>query len=149
MTYFSGFYPSETAAGSKGSAAFLGANNSAIVYLYRRSATALTITDRPNGSVSYAFYTGIADTTLVTNGWGRTIPSGTDPLYVVAATAYSSDPTDTILNTEWSSPVVLAQDGTAGLNTATIFLFRRSTSSTLPSVPTATLTYTYATGMLS
>ena len=149
MTYFSGFYPSETAAGSKGSAAFLGANNSAIVYLYRRSATALTITDMPNGSVSYAFSTGIADTTLVTNGWVRTIPSGTDPLYVVAATAYSSDPTDTILNTEWSSPVVLAQDGTAGLNTATIFLFRRSTSPTLPSVPTATLTYTYATGILS
>lgn len=148
-TYFSDFYPLDSADGAKGSAAFLGAISTAIVYLYKRSATALTITDKPNGSVIYTFATGNTNITAVTNGWSVTIPSGTDPLYVVAATATGIDPTDTIASTEWSSPVVLAQNGLAGTNSATVFLFQRGTTSTPPAVPSTTTTYTFATGVLS
>lgn len=148
-TYFSDFYPLDSADGAKGSAAFLGAISTAIVYLYKRSATVLTNTDKPNGNVIYTFATGNTNIAAVNNGWSITIPAGTDPLYVVAATATAIDATDTIASTEWSSPVVLAQNGLAGTSAATIFLFQRSTSSTLPAVPSTTTTYTFATGVLA
>lgn len=155
MTYYSSFYPIESSAGQKGSAAFLGAISTAIVYLYRRSATALVDADKPNGSVIYTFATGNTNITAVTNGWSVSIPSGTDPIYIVGATATSTDSTDTILTNEWTSPAVLAQNGTNGisgtngLNSATIFLYQRSNSSTPPTAPSTTTTYTFATGVLT
>ena len=146
-SYFSGFYPAETADGAKGSAAFTGATNIAILQLYKRSATTLGDSDKPNGVVTYTFATALSDLSNITNGWTNTIPSGTDPLYVVAATAASSDPTDTIAINEWATPVILVQNGTGGLNTATVFLFKRGNTSTLPAVPTQTVTYTFASGI--
>lgn len=149
MTYFSSFYPNEGAAGQKGSAAFLGAISTAIVYLYKRSAIALTDADKPNGAVQYTFATGAKDISAVTNGWSIAIPTGSDPIYVVGATATSVDASDTIATNEWTTPVVLAQNGLNGLNTATISLYQRSNSSTLPSVPSTDTTYTFSTGVLS
>lgn len=146
--YYSDFNPIETADGAKGSAAFLGSITTALVYLYKRSATALLDANKPNGDVVYTFATGSTNISAVTNGWTITIPSGTDPLYVVAATATGTDPTDTIASTEWSSPVILAQNGLAGTSAATIFLFKRSTTNTAPAVPTQTATYTFASGVL-
>lgn len=147
--YYSNFYPLDSADGAKGSAAFLGAISTALVYLYKRSATALTGADKPNGDVVYTFSTGSTNISAVTNGWTLTIPSGTDPLYVVAATATSTEATDTIASNEWSSPVVLAQNGLAGTSVATVFLFKRGTASTpLPAVPTGSATYTFSSGIL-
>ena len=146
--YFSGFYPSETAEGAKGSAAFLASTNIAIIQLYKRSATTLGNGDKPNGVVTYTFATANTDLSLVTNGWTTTIPSGSDPLYVVAATAASSSATDTIAANEWATPVILVQNGTQGLSTATIFLFKRGNTSTPPAVPSQPATYTFATGVL-
>lgn len=151
-TYYSPFYPLESADGAKGSAAFLGAISNAVVYLYKRSATVLTDANKPNGSVVYTFATGNVDVSAVTNGWTISIPSGTDPLYIVGATATGTDPTDTLLSAQWSTPVILAQNGTSGtsgLNSATIFLFQRSNSATLPGVPSTTTTYTFESGVLS
>lgn len=145
-SYFSGFYPSETADGAKGSAAFTGATNIAILQLYKRSATTLSNSDKPNGVVTYTFATAVSDLSNITNGWTTTIPAGEDPLYVSAATAASSEPTDTIAANEWSTPVILVQNGTGGLNTATVFLFKRGTTSTPPAVPTQPTTYTFVTG---
>ena len=144
-SYFSGFYPSETADGAKGSAAFIDATNTDILQLYKRSAVALLDTDKPNGSVTYTFATGIIDLSNVTNGWTTTIPSGTDPVYVVAATAASLEPTDTIATNEWSSPIIFVQNGTS---TATVFLYKRGNTNTLPAVPTQPATYTFASGIL-
>jgi len=146
-SYFSGFYPSETADGAKGSAAFTGTTNIAILQLYKRSATTLSNSDKPNGVVTYTFSTATSDLSAITNGWTTTIPSGEDPLYVVAATAASSDPSDSIAANEWSTPVILVQNGAGGLNTATVFLFKRSNTSSPPPLPTTSATYTFATGI--
>ena len=87
------------------------------------------------------------------------IPTGTDPLYVTAATASSNTASDTIASNEWSSPVILAQNGTngdpgaagsPGLNTATVFLYKRAEN--LPDKPSSstygTVYYNFSTGKL-
>lgn len=146
-TFYSSFYP--VADGAKGSAAFLGAITTTIVYLYKRTTSILTDLDKPNGDVVYTFATADLNTSSITNGWLESIPSGDDPLWVVAATATGTDPTDTIASNEWTSPVQLARNGTDGLNTATVTLFQRSNTATLPSVPSTTTTYAFDTGILS
>lgn len=127
-------------------------NNTATVYLYKRSTTAATV--NWTSSLTYTFSTHTLSTTP--SGWSQTIPSGDDPLYVTAATAYGSGTTDSIAYTEWSSPIVLSKngadgndgnDGSNGLNSATVFLYQRKSST--PSKPSATLTYTFSTGALS
>jgi len=147
-TFYSGF----TADGVKGSAAFVTSTNTTILYLYRRSATTLTSTDKPNGNVIYTFVTGNTNVSSVTNSWSVTIPSGTDTLYVVAATAYSdvSNPVETITITsaQWSIPRSLSQNNLTGITTKTVYLFKRGLSSTPPSVPAVTSTYTFATDIL-
>jgi hypothetical protein len=109
--YYSAFHPAESS-GAKGSAAFAAsALNTAIIYLYRRSATDLTASDKPNGSIIYTFDPYSINLSAVTNGWTKDIPAGDDPLYVVTITVASDDPTVTITTGEWSTPVILAQDG--------------------------------------
>lgn len=114
-TYYSSFYPLESADGAKGSAAFLGAISAATVSLYKRSATALTNLDKPNGSVIYTYTTGNINITAITNGWTVLIPSGNDPLYIVSLNVTGTDPTETILTAQWPTPVILAQNGTSTL----------------------------------
>lgn len=84
-------------------------NNTATVTLYQRSATA------PSSISSSTTYT-FADQSLspVPTGWSQTIPSGTNPLYVTSAIAYSNEATVTILSTKWSSPVKLVENGFDG-----------------------------------
>lgn len=127
-----------------------GTEKTVVVFAYKRSASAPA--DNPGDGGSYDFDTktlsGLA------NGWSATIPAANgNPLYVRAATASSSGTTDTILGTEWSGAVVMAQDGTAGLNSATVQLYRRTTTSAAPTIsgtsPANDLTYTFATGALT
>lgn len=130
--------------------------NSAVVYLYKRAESA-TI-DWTNDLI-YNF-----DTKSITNvpkGWYEEIPSGTAPIFVTAATASSNTSNDSIPSSEWATPVILAQngqngqdgapgtDGTNGLNTASVFLYKRASTDTGLTKPTANLTYTFATGVLS
>ena len=124
--------------------------NIAQVYAYKRVSPAPT--DNP-GNVEYSFSptaTIVSPVTLA-NNWSKTIPSGTNPLYVTIATALSDTPTDQILSTEWSSPVLLTQNGLDGLNSATVFLYQRTTTSTAPAVGTtpATATYTFSSGVVT
>lgn len=123
--------------------------NTSLVYIYQRSASPPTL---PSATTTYTYATG--GLTGLNNGWTRTIPTADgNPLYVSVATAASSGPTDTIGSGEWTSAVVMSQDGatgstgTAGINAASVFLYQRSASP--PSVPGSTLTYTFATGVLS
>jgi hypothetical protein len=134
--------------------------NTAIVYAYQRSATALTTNP---GAVDYSFATNTITTATLANSWQKTIPTGTDPLYVTLATASSTGTSDNILATEWATPVLFVQngapgsngtngtDGTNGINSATIYLYaRNSNSSTAPALATTgSATYTFATGVLS
>lgn len=128
-------------------------SNSAIAYLYKRSSAQPSIDWTQ--SLTYSF----DDKTITSpapSGWSKTIPSGNNPLYVTAATAYGSEATDSISASEWSAPVMLAkdgqdgqpgQDGSDGLNVATINIYKRSSST--PAKPSSTLTYTFGTGVLS
>jgi hypothetical protein len=115
--------------------------NNAVVRLYQRAASSPAA---PTGTFTYTFATGVLSGGTL-NGWTQAIPAADgNPLYVIAATASSTGATDSIAATEFTSPVI--QDG-AGLNSATVFLFQRAAS--VPSVPDSTLTYTFATGVLS
>lgn len=122
--------------------------NSAVVYLYQR---ATATPSAPSGSLTYTFSTGVLSGTL--GSWSQDIPSGSNPIYAIAATAASRTDTDTIASNEWSTAVVLAQNGedgdpgTNGLNSATVRLYQRAASA--PSKPSTSLTYTFATGVLA
>jgi hypothetical protein len=116
--------------------------NNAVAYLYQRAATAPVTA--PAGTFTYTFATGVLSGGTL-NGYSFTIPtSNGNPLWVVAASASSSSATDTIAGTEFSTPVALASDGLAGLNSATIYLYQRAASA--PAVPSVNVTYTFSTG---
>jgi len=85
--------------------------NNIIVMLYKRSATAPTIDFQTD--VHYTFSTKTLSD--IPAGWYRTPPpTGTDPLYVTAATAMSRTDTDMIAYTEWSAPALIAENGEKG-----------------------------------
>lgn len=82
--------------------------------------------------------------TLSGSGNTRTMSNtqfGAAAYAVVTATAGSFSDTITIVRLKNGA------SGTSGLNSASVFLYKRATSS--PAVPTDTLTYTFATGVLS
>ena len=118
--------------------------NTAIVYLYKRASSAPVI--EWSSTLTYTFSTHSLN--AVPAGWSATIPANNgNPLYVTAATAASRGSTDTIAYNEWSTPVMLTEDGTDGLNSATVLLYQRASST--PNVPGGTITYTFADGSLS
>lgn len=123
--------------------------NAATIYLYQR---ATSTPNKPSNTLTYTFSTTKITGTL-NNGWSTTIPTGTDAVYVTVASVSSKNDTATIATSAWSAPVVLAQngktgsDGKAGLNVATIYLYQRNTSK--PSKPSASVTYTFSTGVAS
>jgi predicted phage tail protein len=122
--------------------------STAQVLAYKRSASAPT--DNP-GAVTYTFASAsITTPSVLANGWQRTIPAGTDPVYFVAASAAGSGPTDDIAANEWSGAVLLVQNGSNGLNVATVQLYQRTSTSVPPAKPSANdITYTFASGAIS
>ena len=133
--------------------------NNARVILYRRFSAAPSGTDiAPTGNVTYTFSTGVAANNL--NSWTQNIPTGTDPVYMIAASASNTGATDTIAKTEWSTPIKILENGQNGTNgtngtngidgynQATIYLYQRK-SGTAPAKPTSAVTYTFSTGALS
>jgi len=132
-----------------------GANGTktAIVYAYQRSSS--TLTSNPGGVTVTLEGTNAGKITTpsgnsLSNGWTKEIPSGTNPLYVCAATAAGTGSTDSIAASEWSSPVILSQDGDDGLNSAVVRIYKRRTSSTSAgNLPSGNSTYTFSSGALS
>ncbi len=122
--------------------------SNATVFAFKRSATPPI---NPSATATYTFATGAL--TGLNNGWTQAVPaSDGNPLYVIAATASSNTATDTIAAVEWSTAVIQAQDGgngPNGLSTASVYLYQRNDTGIAPAVPTDTLTYTFATGVLS
>lgn len=145
--------------GTDGSPGADGTNglNTAIVYLYKRSPSAATI--NWTQTLTYSFTTNKLQS--VPTGWHESIPDGTDPIYMTAATASSITLTDTITKDEWAAPILLAKNGTdgqdgkpgdpgtSGSSAATVFLYKRGADSSSITKPTTNLTYTFETGVLS
>lgn len=86
--------------------------STALVYLYKRSSASSVSVDWTD-SLTYNFLSKMLAT--IPTGWNRYPPSGSDPLWVTAATASSRENTDTIAYTEWSSPVIMAENGQDGI----------------------------------
>lgn len=123
------------------------AERRATFFMYKRLATSTT-DHGISGTLTYTFSTGkLSGTSSYFNGWTQDIPANNgNPLYVIAATAYSQTDTDTIDKNEWSAPVLYNKDG---LHTASVFLYKRAASSPSSAMPTGKLTYTFKTGLLS
>ena len=142
------------AAGADGAAGVAGADgmNTAQAFAYKRAAVAPV--DSP-GDVVYTFSTAAISTPAgngLANGWSKTIPAGTAPLYVRVAAASSRSATDAIAANEWTAAVLLAQDGTAGqngLNVAPVRIYQRAAANVAPALPSAACTFTFATGALT
>lgn len=143
--------------------------NTVSITLYKRSAS--TPTTFP-GACSYNFATGALTGSL--QGWSRSIPSGTDPCYGIAAVVISSLSDVDVPSGAWSAPLALfangadgkdgaaGKDGTngkdgadgkdgaqgaSGINQAVINLYMRS--GTAPAAPSGETIYTFATGGLT
>lgn len=114
--------------------------NAATVYLFQRTSTS-TAPGLPTADILYTFATGIASG--ITGGWTQSMPTAGGPYrWMTTATALGTGTTDTIVSTEWA-PV--ANVGTDGFTTAVVYLYQRS--ATTPSVPSTTVTFTFATGV--
>lgn len=114
--------------------------NSAIVYLYKRSIDEITAIDWTE-NLTYDFDN--KKLTAAPAGWSEEIPSGSEPLYVTAATASSITAQATILPAEWSIPTLFS---TSGLNSKTVLLYKRYGS--VPATPSTAVTYTFSTGAI-
>jgi predicted phage tail protein len=141
-----------TVKGSPGSSGL----TTATVYIYKRLA-GVNPPARPTLETEYTFNSAVL--TGLDNGWSYILPSGTDPLYISAATASGNGSTDKIQASEWAAPVLLAKNGDDGLpstipgrdgvSTAPIFLYQAtSTATPVPSPPSVNLIYTFSTGSL-
>lgn len=125
--------------------------SNSIVYAYKKSSTdpasGWVASSHSPGTVEYSFTSASITTFPLLNGWTSYIPSGTDPLYITAASASNTDETDTIDANDWSTPVLFSQNGYSAI---TLFLYQRNDiASPAPTVtgtsPTNDLTYTYST----
>jgi hypothetical protein len=119
----------------------------ATITLYKRRSSEPTGTNaKRGGDLTYTFSSGALSGTL--NNWSTSIPEGTGSCYAIYAYASSNTDTDTIGQNEWSKPIIIeGTNGTNGINTATVFLYKRANS--LPAKPQSSLTYTFSTGLLS
>ena len=118
----------------------------ATINLYKRSATTQTAYD--GGKLVYQFSTGGLSGTLGT--WSRTVPSGSEKLWVISASAFAQSTSDDIEVSDWTTPAVLSENGTVGQDgytVMTVLLYQRGT--TTPTKPTATATYNFTTNTIT
>lgn len=88
--------------------------NQATIYLYKRSATA--VSTKPVGA-TYTFSTGALTSV---SGWSRSIPaSDGNPCYVSSISVSSTASSVTINQNDWSTPIKLVEDGAKGETGAT------------------------------
>jgi hypothetical protein len=110
----------ESARVSTQSVSFSGTMNTGSIFIYARSATPPSV---PSVNVTYTFSTKAV--TGLNNNWALTAPTGTDQLYMSMASALSSEPTDTILPTEWSVPVKY-EINAVNYRSAMVYAYQRS-----------------------
>ena len=114
-----------------------------IVTLYKHSET-----DLPSSGIGTTLVYDFSTDTItwgdpsLSNGWSLDAPSDLTDVWVTSATAHGQAQTDTINSNEWARPIKVGQNGVNGLNTCTISLYKRL-SSTPQDLP-ATVTYNFA-----
>jgi hypothetical protein len=122
--------------------------NTATAYLYQVSTSNSTAPDDPDGDLTYTF----SDATISGsnfNGWSATRPvtSNTNPYrWVIAGPASATTATDIITSGDWAGAVL---DSAEGFQSATVWLYKRSTSATLLDEPDNDLTWNFANGALT
>tara|TARA_B110000503_G_scaffold75745_1_gene116946 strand:+ start:9001 stop:10761 length:1761 start_codon:yes stop_codon:yes gene_type:complete len=131
---------SAVAAGTEG----LDGTSYLLVSVYQRSATEPTT---PTGG-SFNFSTLVL---TPPTSWSRTIPTGTDPVYLSTATAANTGEPGVDDTLTWSAPVLVFQNGADGSGTDTKaangYLYYGASSTSAPAVPTANVdTYNYVFG---
>ena len=122
--------------------------NTAPVYAYKRSASALASSNKPTTAQTWTFANASFGNNNLGNGWTGDIPTGTNDLYICAAVASSTGATDSVVAADWSAPQVLGtkgEDGDNGFNTAVVYGYKRS-SSTVSDKPSTTRTWTFSSG---
>ena len=112
--------------------------NQATLNLYIRSDSQPT---QPGSGTTYNFSTNTISGNI--GNWTTSVPSGTSPCWLTSASAISRLTSNVPLT--WSSPIKLVQDGQAGLNQATINLYKRANSVT---APTVNVKYKFSDGTL-
>ena len=117
--------------------------NTAPVFAYTRSTS--NPNNKPSSARYYTFSTGVFNDTDLGNSWKSTVESlsGTDNLYVCTAIASSSQSTDEVVASDWSSASLLAasgDDGTPGVHGLTLVMSNES--HVLPTTAGGTVTYT-------
>lgn len=118
--------------------------------LYKRSTTPLTEGFDGSYSIEYTFSTNAIDGS--TGTWSQSVPAGEGTIYVIFATAFSQEDTDTIYSNEWTEPAVLATDATQGppgINAATVFIYMRSNNWAEVEPPEQNATFNFETGAIS
>lgn len=113
-----------------------------IVTLYKRSSEKLKTTGITSNLI-YDFSKGESswESEAGSNGWVTDIGSttGDSKLYITTAVAVAQgDPVATIIPEKWATPALQSENG---INTATIYLYQRSSSTTNP--PAITLVYNF------
>lgn len=119
--------------------------NSATIYLYQRSTSTPSV---PSSTLTYTFSTDSLSGSI--GSWSRSIPSGSNPIYVTSAFVSSDSSSVSISTGDWSTVRLMAENGGSGdpgYNSATIYLYQRATST--PSKPSSSLTYTFSSATLS
>ena len=126
--------------------------NAATVELFQLTNSASAPND-PSGDLTYTFATGVVSGSNF-NNWTQTASSPTSSnkyLWKITAAAISSEDTDTIANSEWSTAILAAQfgaEGAAGLRTIQGYLFYESTGTSAPAKPSGNL-YQFSNGLVS
>lgn len=116
----------------------------ATVYAYK-AANTIASNDTP-GDTLYTFSTGSA---ALGNGWQSSIPESLLPVWVRTGLAISRTATDTINSNEWADAVKITG---ASVNTAQLFIYKRTSSATPPDVndkPSTSASYNFETGLLT
>lgn len=142
----------DTASGSSGA----GSNGNTIIYLYQKTASA----SAPSAPTSVSYdYSDIDNVTVTANGgWTSAVPA-TTLKYLWVTFRYVSKLVDTITGSNtWNTPVLLAANGDdggpgatgpAGLNNATAFLYKKTTSTSVGTLFQGTFVYSFALNQLT
>lgn len=114
------------------------------ITIYKRAATTPTL---PSATATYTYETSAL--TGLSEGWSLSIPAGADHLWASIVTSVNWTATDSIAAGEWSSPVQISGTGATGFSVSSVLLFRRTATSAAPALPAETLTFDFATTVLT
>ena len=139
--------------------------SSALIYLYKNAASVpsspdnsfptctVTLSGNNGGTITAISSGSISSNQIGSTGWYTKpqAPGTNEKQWLIAATANGTGTTDDITYSEWTDPPTQfsGADGAAGVNSAIIELYQRTDSTSAPSPPGSTLTYTFADGSLS